>query len=66
MRYGACYRFTDDFGNEVYPYKLSYKTYMARYYFFYDLSRSHVNINTQIKENICQSVQKILQVFATN
>ena len=30
----CCNRFTDDFGNEVYPYRLDYSTYMARYYFF--------------------------------
>lgn len=34
MYYGVCYRFTDDFGDEVYPCKLSYNSYMARYYFF--------------------------------
>lgn len=29
----ACNRFVDDFGNEVYPYRMHYSTYMARYYF---------------------------------
>lgn len=27
-------RFVDDFGEEVYPYKMSRNTFMARYYFF--------------------------------
>ena len=27
-------RFTDDFGEEVFPYKLPYSSYMSRYYYF--------------------------------
>lgn len=31
-----CLRFVDDFGNEVFPYKMSYDTYMCRYRFYKD------------------------------
>jgi hypothetical protein len=31
----VCLRFTDDFGNEIFPYQLPYNTYMNRYYFYY-------------------------------
>jgi hypothetical protein len=34
MYHGVCYRFTDDFGNEVFPYKLAWESFMARYYFY--------------------------------
>ena len=31
-----CLRFVDDFGNEVFPYKMSYDNYMRRYCFYHD------------------------------
>lgn len=30
-------RFVDDFGNEVFPYRMEYESFMARYYFYSDL-----------------------------
>lgn len=29
-----CQRFTDDYGNEVFPYQMPYDVYMSRYYYF--------------------------------
>lgn len=31
----VCLRFTDDMGNEVFPYKLPYETFMNRYRYYY-------------------------------
>lgn len=34
MYYGVCYRFVDDYGDEVFPYQMEHETYMARYYYY--------------------------------